>query len=218
MPNVRRTGRRGLFTTAATVFTVTGLTLLAMAFVPGRQPPPEAPAAARAHSEATAPVPLGQAVALPASEPVRITAKRHGLDAPVKAVGIGKDGSIALPEEAGHAGWYTGSPTPGERGNAVLAGHVDSDTGPAAFYGLGALREGDRITVHRRDGRNPVFIVTALSVHPNNAFPSQKVYGPAPQPQLTLVTCADWDTDDQTYRANLVITAHLADKPHTASH
>ncbi|MEU2184573.1 class F sortase [Streptomyces thermolilacinus] len=152
-------------------------------------------------------------MALPPAQPVKITAKRIGLSAFVEAVGIAEDGSIAIPADAAHAGWYTGSVTPGERGNAILAGHLDSTSGPAAFYGLGALREGDRIAVQRRDGRDAVFTVTAMSVYAKDAFPSQAVYGPTPEPQLTLITCADWDEDSRTYRANLVITAHPPPAP-----
>ncbi len=63
--------------------------------------------------------------------------------------------------------------------------------------------------VQRRDGRDAVFTVTAMGVYAKNAFPSQAVYGPTPGPQLTLITCADWDEDSRAYRANLVITAHL---------
>ncbi|MFV0126675.1 sortase domain-bontaining protein [Streptomyces sp. HMX112] len=86
-------------------------------------------------------------------------------------------------------------------------------TGPAAFYSLGALRIGDHITVQRRDGRDAVFTVTAMSVYAKQTFPSQAVYGPTAHPQLTLITCADWDQDARTYRANLVITAHPSLSP-----
>ncbi len=147
---------------------------------------------------------------LPASEPVRITAKPIGLAAPVEPVGVAKDGSMALPADPGRAGWYTGSVTPGERGNAVLAAHLDSTSGPAAFYGLGALRQGDRITVERQDGRDALFSVTAMRVYAKSSLPSETVYGPTAHPQLTLITCADWDATAREYRANLVITAHPA--------
>ncbi|GAA2516016.1 sortase domain-containing protein [Streptomyces gobitricini] len=118
-----------------------------------------------------------------------------------------------MPTDADHAGWYTGSVTPGERGNAILAAHLDSTTGPAAFYSLGALRKGDHITVQRRDGRQAVFTITTMNVYDKKAFPSQTVYGPTTLPQLTLITCAEWDKEAKTYRANLVITAHPTPPP-----
>jgi sortase (surface protein transpeptidase) len=48
------------------------------------------------------------------------------------------------------AGWFTGGPMPGQLGPAVIAGHVDSRTGPAVFHRLRDLRPGDQIRV--RDG------------------------------------------------------------------
>jgi hypothetical protein len=184
---------------------------MAAAFLP-HQPPPAPPASARANVQPPMAAPgFGrEAPALPASEPVRIAAERIGLAAPVEAVGTAKDGSVALPADPDRAGWYTGSPTPGERGNAILAAHLDSTSGPAAFYGLGALRQGDRITVEREDGRDARFTVTAMYVYAKDSMPSETVYGPTPHPQLTLITCADWDEAAKEYRANLVITAHTA--------
>ncbi|RZE02403.1 hypothetical protein C0Q64_11970 [Streptomyces albidoflavus] len=128
----------------------------------------------------------------------------------VEPVGLTRDGSIGLPEDAQHAGWYTGSPTPGQNGNAVLVGHVDSATGPAAFYGLSALRTGDAIVVERLDGRPAHYTVSSLTVHPKDGFPADQVYRPTLTPRLTLITCADWDPDDRTYRSNLVLTAVLS--------
>jgi LPXTG-site transpeptidase (sortase) family protein len=128
----------------------------------------------------------------------------------VDEVGLDDTGTIALPPDADHAGWYTGSPTPGQNGNSILVGHVDSHDGPAAFYGLGAAKKGDRIKVNRQDGRTATYVVESMSIWPRNDFPSERVYGPTPGPQLTLLTCADWDKDRKTYMSNLVITARSA--------
>ncbi|MGW0337249.1 sortase domain-containing protein [Streptomyces sp. NPDC003011] len=205
-------------TAAATACATAGLGLLAAAFLPHQQPPPAPPPSARAQAQPPTPaLGLGSGSGsgsgsgtpmLPASEPVRITAKHIGLTAPVDAVGTAKDGSVALPADPDRAGWYTGSATPGERGNAILAAHLDSTSGPAAFYSLGALRKGDRITVEREDGRDAHFTVTAMHVYAKSSVPSETVYGPTAHPQLTLLTCADWDQTAKQYQANLVITAH----------
>ncbi|MGW0917104.1 sortase domain-containing protein [Streptomyces sp. NPDC002784] len=205
-------GRRGACTATATACATAGLGLLAAAFLPHHQPPPAPPPSA--HVQAQPPIaptgPGSETPVLPASEPVRITAGRIGLAAPVEAVDTAKDGSVALPADPDRAGWYTGSVTPGERGNAILAAHLDSTSGPAAFYSLGALRQGDRVTVEREDGRDAHFTVTAMHVYTKSSVPSETVYGPTTHPQLTLITCADWDATAKEYRANLVITAHPA--------
>ncbi|GAB3672268.1 class F sortase [Streptomyces sparsus] len=173
-------------------------------------PPPAAtdtnPARSGAH-RASAP----RDDALPRSVPVEVRVPRIELTARITEVGIATDGSVDLPAEPDDVGWYGGSATPGENGHTVLVGHLDSDTGPAAFYGLGALRRGDRVELTRRDGRTAVFEIDTLTVRPKRGFPSRKVYAPTLGPRLTLITCADWDAEAETYRSNLVVTAHPAD-------
>ncbi|MEU2760260.1 MULTISPECIES: sortase [unclassified Streptomyces] len=211
MASRRLGGRRGLCTAAATACAAAGITLLAVAAFTHppepRRPPPEPPAAARTHDTPARPDADQDPPVLGPSPPVRITAQAVGLDAAVDTVGTAEDGSIALPGEGDHAGWYSASATPGQRGNALLVGHVDTTSGPAAFYALGALRQGDRITVHRRDKSVAHFTVTALDVYERDGFPSASVYAPAALPVLTLITCADWDPGNRTYTANLVVTA-----------
>ncbi|WP_398864192.1 sortase domain-containing protein [Streptomyces sp. C11-1] len=94
--------------------------------------------------------------------------------------------------------------------DAVVVGHLDSRSGPAAFYGLGALRKGSRMMILRRDGTTAHFDVTAMKVWAKDDFPSHRAYGPAMTPTLTLITCADWDSDRRTYRSDLVLTAEPA--------
>ncbi|MFD5208668.1 sortase domain-bontaining protein [Streptomyces anulatus] len=99
------------------------------------------------------------------------------------------DGSVDMPPDPDHAGWYTGSATPGEIGNTIVVGHLDSRSGPAAFYGLGALRKGSRIVITRHDGSTAHFSVTAMNVWAKDDFPSRRVYSPTTTPTLTLITC-----------------------------
>ncbi|MFJ3967225.1 sortase domain-bontaining protein [Streptomyces parvus] len=144
--------------------------------------PPEPPAAARTHNAPAQPDADQDLPVLDPSPPVRITAQAVGLDAAVDTVGTAEDGTVALPDEGDRAGWYSASVTPGQRGNTMLVGHVDTTRGPAAFYTLGALRKGDHITVHRRDKSIARFTVTALNVYERDNFPSTSVYAPTPTP------------------------------------
>ncbi|MFF3313511.1 class F sortase [Streptomyces sp. NPDC002952] len=208
MTGFRPRGRRGVYTAAATAFTTGALALLATA-MSGPQPPPAPPSGAHTAPSVHSTVPQQQGAALPRSEPAVISIPRIGLRTRIEKVTRAADGSIALPKDADHAGWYTGSVTPGERGNAITVGHVDSQQGPAAFYGLGALRKGFPLTVTRSDGSTAHFTVTGIEVWAKNAFPSERVYGPTTTAMLTLITCTGWDSTRHTYRDNLVITAQL---------
>jgi len=46
------------------------------------------------------------------------------------------DGSMSVPQDAKDVGWWGEGPHPGAAGAALVAGHVDSKTGPAVIFGL----------------------------------------------------------------------------------
>ncbi len=149
----------------------------------------------------------------PASPPVTLSIDAISVDAPVERVDVDRDGTLVPPSlrQAARVGWYERGPTPGEAGNAVIVGHVDTaDSGPAVFYLLGRLKLGDAVTVRRRDGSKVTFEVDGVHLYPKHAFPADLVYGPATRPQLRLVTCGGtFDRATSTYSANTVITATM---------
>ncbi|MFE0460968.1 class F sortase [Kitasatospora sp. NPDC058965] len=153
-----------------------------------------------------------------AADPVRLRIPAIGVDAPVTGVGLDPQGHLATPPdgERNLAGWYRAGTAPGQRGTALLAGHVDTAGGPAVFYGLGALHRGDRIDVLRADRTTAWFVVDAVAVYDRSAFPDRKVYGRAPDPQLRLITCGGQYTKGSGYQGNLVVFAHLTGHRETA--
>jgi hypothetical protein len=74
------------------------------------------------------------------------------VDAEVMGLGLEDDGTLEVPEDPDVTGWFTEGPEPGEPGEAVIAGHLDSYTGPAVFHRLRDLERGDEITIHGDDG------------------------------------------------------------------
>ena len=128
----------------------------------------------------------------------------------VSPLGLLPDQTIAVPDNYTQVGWYSGGSTPGENGPAVILGHVDSLDGPAVFYALGQLSEGDEIKVSRQDGTTATFYVTKLQRYPQINFPTLEVYGPTDGPTLRLVTCTGtFDKGVQKYSHNLVVYATL---------
>jgi sortase (surface protein transpeptidase) len=145
------------------------------------------------------------------SAPVRIEIPAIGVSAAVIRLGLNRDGSMQVPTDFGLTGWFTGGPAPGETGPAVIAGHIDSRTGPAVFYRLRELRAGDRIEVLRADRTSVQFAVANVVQYPKQAFPTAAVFGPAPEPLLRLITCGGtFDRSRRSYRDNVVVTARLA--------
>ncbi len=115
-----------------------------------------------------------------------------------------------MPDSTAVAGWFTGSPRPGAIGSAVIAGHVDSRTGPAVFFWLRTMRPGERIYVGRADGTLAVFTVTSVRMYPKDEFPTAAVYGPVPDAELRLITCGGiFDQSLGSYLSNVVVFARL---------
>lgn len=144
--------------------------------------------------------------------PVRLRVPRIGVDTPLLRLGLTDRRELEVPPmaQADTAGWYDRSPVPGDTGPSVLAGHVDSTSGPAVFYRLRELRRGDRVVVERSDGRRATFAVDRVDVVAKTAFPTHRVYGATADPELRLITCGGtFDTTSDDYLANLVVFAHL---------
>lgn len=155
----------------------------------------------------------GAATGLARSTPTTISIPRIGVDASIMSLGTNPDGTVQVPplEQAQRAGWYEPGPSPGEVGNAVIVGHVDSAAiGPAVFFSLGALQPGDTITVTREDGQRVTFTVESVKAYPKTEFPTEQVYGPSDRPGLRVVTCGGvFDEAAGSYPDNVVVFASM---------
>ena len=142
------------------------------------------------------------------SPPIDVTLPSIGVTSPLEHLARQDDGTIAAPVDFDMAGWFSAGPQPGQPGPAVIAGHVDSKTGPAVFYRLRDLQPGDPVEVRREDGRVVTFRVTRLEQHAKDEFPSEAVYGPVPDAELRLITCGgDFNRSTGHYLDNLVVYA-----------
>ncbi len=149
---------------------------------------------------------------LPSAVPTRVSIPAIRVDAPLTPLGLLPDHSLATPPDAEKnlAGWYAGGPAPGAAGTAVVAGHVDTENGPAVFYNLGALKKGDTVEMARADGRTAVFTIDAIEVYDRDRFPSAKVYGATGRAELRLITCGGgFSQEEDAYLGNVVVYAHL---------
>ena len=146
------------------------------------------------------------------SAPVEIRIPRIGVNAPVMKVGREADGTVQVPPLAEHnlTGWYEYGPAPGQRGPAVILGHVDSTTGISVFYYLKNMHAGDTVYVTLADGKVAAFAVDGLQRVAKDAFPTASVYGKAGYPSLRLVTCGGpFDKATGHYVDNIIVYAHL---------
>jgi sortase (surface protein transpeptidase) len=150
--------------------------------------------------------------ALHHSVPTAISIPTLGVRAPVVSVGTASDGSIATPtiDKPDQTGWYRLGPTPGERGTAIIVGHVDSAQGPAVFARLVTLSPGKTVDVIREDRRTATFQVESVQRAPKTAFPADKVFAGGNAARLVLVTCGGaWVGGDVGYADNVIVYATL---------
>ena len=131
-----------------------------------------------------------------------------GVSASVVPLGLNPDRSLEVPERWEQAGWYVGGPEPGERGPAVIAGHVDSTSGPAVFYRLGRLEPGAAVLVGRADRSVVRFRVERVERWPKDRFPTHRVYGRTRDAALRLITCGGaFDRGSGHYLDNTIVYA-----------
>jgi sortase A len=101
---------------------------------------------------------------------------RIGLDKVV----VQGTGETDLQEGPGH---YSGTPLPGQLGNAAIAGH--RTTYGAPFYNLNEMSPGDPILLTTRQGSFRYVTTRSFVVDPSDT----SVIGPTSFAQLTLTTC-----------------------------
>ena len=171
--------------------------------------PSSSPAAAvpRQASPSAAPAPP-----LPRALPVRLKIPAIAVDAPFTPLSIGADGRLNAPplNDKNLVGWFQGGATPGERGASIVAGHVDTKTGPAVFLQLQFLRPGATVDITRADGLVATFKVDTVETFSKAKFPDKRVYADTPDAQLRLITCGgNYDRKVKDYEDNVVVFAHL---------
>jgi sortase (surface protein transpeptidase) len=137
-----------------------------------------------------------------------------GIDSSLIDLGLNADGTIEVPsldDPDSKPGWYTGSPTPGALGPAIILGHIDSrQFGPGVFYSLQDLQAGDGIEVTRADGTVAQFAVDNVRTVPKSNFPTLEVYGNLDHAGLRLITCGgEFDPDARSYESNVIVFASL---------
>jgi sortase (surface protein transpeptidase) len=141
--------------------------------------------------------------------PYTLTIKSIGVSTTVEQVGVDKQGNMAIPADPKNVGWYGSGAAPGERGNAVIDGHLDwygMPEGP--FFRLNSLKAGDEIDLYALDGTTMVFKVTGpASSVPAGSKPSG-LFRSGGNATMTLITCGgDWDASKQTYSERQLVNA-----------
>ncbi|MBY6037348.1 class F sortase [Fictibacillus nanhaiensis] len=128
----------------------------------------------------------------------------------IEKVGTLENGQMGVPKSFDTVGWFGDGSQPGSPGNAVMAGHVDSKTGPAIFYKLDELEQGDEIIVKDKDGKSLTFEVTGKESYDRKNAPVNKIFDYSYTSKLNLITCTgDFNRDEGTHEERLVVFTEL---------
>ncbi|HEU0168915.1 MAG TPA: class F sortase [Chloroflexota bacterium] len=164
--------------------------------------PSVAPSVAPAASPSVAPKPFVHTVGVP----VELMIPSIKVDAQVEQVGEDAAGAMDVPKEWNDVGWFNLGYRPGEAGNSVIDGHLDSTTDRAVFWDLHLLKPGDKVLVKDDDSKQLTFQVMSSTTYPYDQAPLQQIFGPASGPQLNLITCnGTFDRATANYNQRLVV-------------
>jgi LPXTG-site transpeptidase (sortase) family protein len=139
-----------------------------------------------------------QRLRMPAANHIAIPSL--GIDAPVEDVGTElKNGTLVWQVIENIVGHHRASANPGEPGNIVLTGHVESRSSGNVFLNLPGIQVGDEVTVSSPAGEF-TYVVTAVEIlHESEVG----VLGHGFDEKLTLITCVP----DGIYDHRVIVTA-----------
>jgi hypothetical protein len=147
------------------------------------------------------------------ARPVRLLIPSLNTDASVESLGVQANGDMQTPHENpwDDVGWFQAGAIPGERGSAVIDGHLDRPGGyPAVFWELRQLHVGSVVIVIDAAGRRLHFHVTRVAFYAPQAAPLQEIFGNAGGRYLNLITCAgDWIPSQHQTTLRLVVYTSL---------
>ncbi len=178
--------------------------------------------------EQLAQTPHYSAPAIPTSRPVRVTPQATAevkavpmrllipsidVNASVETVGVTSSGDLAVPEQKPwvDVGWYASGPYPGEKGSAVIDGHLDRPGGyPAVFWRLRDLQVGNEVKVIDSQGKMLRFRVTDIAYYAPQNAPIEQIFANPNGRFLNLITCAgDWIPSQHQTTQRLVVYTSL---------
>lgn len=121
--------------------------------------------------------------------PVGLSIESAGIDAGIENLRV-VNGAMQDPSGPWVVAWYENLGSLGDIANVVMAGHIDYwNVGPAVFFNLANVQEGDPIVVEGDDGLRYPYTVEWVRQFDSAAMPLDEVLGNTDEPSLTLITC-----------------------------
>jgi len=146
-----------------------------------------------------------------AGVPLQIRIPALDLETEIEMVAKDSQGRMDVPKDVYQAGWYEPGARPGETGQAVIDGHINTPSlQPSIFYNLHKLEKDDRIFITDSKDTQWEFKVNSVVVYDNSDFPIQTVFGNKPGRHLNLITCSgSWDSIASEFTQRTVVFSSL---------
>lgn len=140
--------------------------------------------------------------------PVRLVIPKLNVNTTVEDMRLTAAGNMAVPTDVVGVGWYEYGPHPGNKGSAVMAGHLDGLQGqPGVFAQLDKLQQGDQVLVVDDTGKTVSFVVRETRTYGQDEQPSE-VFNSSDGSHINLITCTgDWYASQHSYAKRLVVFA-----------
>lgn len=139
--------------------------------------------------------------------PQKLEIPSINVSANIERVELDEKRNMDVPKKDEDVGWYALGVRPAEQGSAVMAGHLDGvDGGPAVFWDLAKLKQGDKIEVIDNKGKSYVFEVYKKGTYDFDKFPLKEVFSDNSGKYLNLITCdGTFDRSTKNYLKRTVI-------------
>lgn len=146
-------------------------------------------------------------------DPKKIILETLSVDAYIQRMGVDQNNEIAVPTNIHLAGWFAESSQPGQKGLAIISGHVSGLTSPGVFDKLDKLQPKDRFQIIRGDDSKLEYEVLATkTLRESDAVAAIFSQDPSIKSQVNLVTCTGtFNSETSRYDKRIVVSAQLTE-------
>lgn len=144
-------------------------------------------------------------------EPKKIIISSLGVNAFVQKAGVDQENRIAVPNNVHLASWFSESQKPGQKGLAIIDGHVSGRTTDGVFKNLGNMKVGDSFEIERGDGKILKYEVIA-NKQIAEAKSADILFSQDPKvtSQVNLITCGgQFDKTSDQYKDRIIVSGKL---------
>ena len=141
--------------------------------------------------------------------PVRLVIPLLNINANIQHLGVAQNGEMEVPSNIVDVGWFKLGPSPGKRGSAVIAGHLNGKNNEAGvFANLDKLKPGDNLSIEDKSGKSITFIVQKKELYRSGY--ADEVFSRNDGVHLNLITCDGlWDESKKSFTKRLVVFADI---------